>query len=100
MRQERIELLIERGRLLERISMQRAQLARDAQPISSGLQTADSIVAGLRNATGYLKEHPHVVGATVAVLVVLRPQRVWRWSKRAFFAWRTWHLLRQKIAAL
>ncbi|MDS4016294.1 MAG: YqjK-like family protein [Candidatus Accumulibacter sp.] len=100
MRQERIDLLIQRGRLLERISMQRAQLARDAQPISSGLQTADSIVAGLRSTTRYLQDHPHVVGATVAVLVVLRPQRVWRWGKRAFFAWRTWHLLRQKIAAL
>ncbi len=80
--------------------MQRRQLERDAQPISSGLRMADSVATGLRSASSYVRTHPEVVTAAVALLVVLKPGRVWLWSKRGFLAWRSWHLLRQKLSAL
>ena len=41
-----------------------------------------------------------VVAAGVVVLVVLQPGRVWRWSKRGYFVWRTWRLLRRKMSEL
>lgn len=80
--------------------MQRRQLERDAQPLAGGLHMADSVVAGMRSTTAYLKAHPEVVTAAVALLVLLKPGRVWRWSKRGFLAWRTWSMLRQKLSAL
>ena len=56
MNQRLNELLIRRGRLLERIAT-----------------------------------------VAVAVLVVLKPGRIVRWAKRAFFTWQTWRTLRDKL---
>jgi hypothetical protein len=95
MNQELIDLAIERGRLIERISNQRQLLGQQLQPVGEALETADRAIAAVRKAVTYLKQHPEIVAAGVAVLVVLQPGRVWRWSKRGTFVWRTWRLLRR-----
>ncbi|MBK7952805.1 MAG: hypothetical protein KBE22_06180 [Candidatus Accumulibacter sp.] len=100
MNQELIDIAIQRGRLLERISNQRQLLAQQLQPLEAGLAAADRAVVTLRNGSNYLKQNPEVVTVAVAVLVVLQPRRVWRWSKRGFFAWRTWRMLRTQMLDL
>ena len=100
MNQPRIDLAIERGRLIERISNQRQLLGEQLQPVGASLHTADRAVTTLRNGSKYLKQHPEVVTVAVAVLVVVQPRRVWRWGKRGFFVWRSWRMLRRQLLDL
>lgn len=94
------ELHIRRGRLLERIATQRAALSRDAQPVRASLYTADRLVARVHSVVDYVKQHPGVAGLAVAALVALRAERVWRWGRRAFFAWQTWRVFSDKLTGL
>ncbi|EXI74377.1 MAG: hypothetical protein AW07_01919 [Candidatus Accumulibacter sp. SK-11] len=98
--QELIDLAVERGRLLERISSQRQLLAQQLQPVGAAMGAADRVVASARRCGDYLKRHPELVATSVAVLVILRPSRVWRWGRRGFFAWRTWRMLRRELSDL
>lgn len=100
MNQAIIDLAVQRGRLIERIDNQRQLLAQQLQPIGQTLLTADRAVSTVRNGGNYLKQNPEVVTLAVAVLVVLQPGRVWRWSKRAFFVWRNWRMLRKQLLDL
>jgi hypothetical protein len=100
MNQQLIDLAVQRGRLLERISNQRQQLGQQLLPLGSTLRTADRAVTAIRNGSTYVKQHPEVVTVAVAVLVVLQPRRVWRWTRRGFFAWRSWRMLRVQLADL
>lgn len=100
MNQQLIDLAIERGRLLERISHQRQLLGQQLQPVGEGLATADRAIATVRRGSAYVKQHPELVAVTVAVLFLLRPSRVWRWSRRGFFVWRSWRLLRGELVEL
>lgn len=100
MNQELIDLAVERGRLLERISNQRQLLGQQMQPVGDALRSADRAISTLRNGSDYVKQHPEVVTVAVAVLVVLQPRRVWRWTKRGFFAWRAWRTLRVQLSDL
>lgn len=100
MNQELIDLAVERGRLIERISNQRQQVEREWRPVGDALRTADYAVARIRQGGDYVKEHPEVVAIGVAVLVVVKPRRVWRWSKRAYVVWRTWRTLRRQMTEL
>jgi len=98
--QKLIDLAVERGRLLERISSQRQLLAQQLQPLGEAMGTADRVVAGARDCGDYLKRHPELVATSVAVLVILRPSRVWRWARRGIVAWRTWRMLRRELSQL
>ena len=98
MNQALIDLAVERGRLLERISNQRQMLRRELQPVGNALHGADRAVATVRKGSRYIKDHPEMVGVGVAVLIVVQPRRVWRWSKRAFFAWRSWRMLCRELS--
>ncbi|EXI91620.1 MAG: hypothetical protein AW12_01192 [Candidatus Accumulibacter sp. BA-94] len=100
MNQEQIDLAVERGRLLERISSQRQLLAQQLQPLGGAMATADRVVVGARECGDYLARHPELVATSVAVLVILRPSRVWRWTRRGFLAWRTWRMLRRELSHL
>lgn len=100
MNQELIELAVERGRLIERISSQRQRLGEELQPVGNALRTADRTFAAVRRGTIFVKEHPEAVTVGVALLIVVQPSRVWRWSKRGFFVWRTWKMLHRQISDL
>ncbi|MCM8596061.1 YqjK-like family protein [Accumulibacter sp.] len=100
MKQQLIELAVQRGRLIERIGSQRERLGEQFQPLGNGLATADRVIGALRQGRDYLSGHPEVVVGTVAVLIVLRPGRVWRWARRGLTIWRNWRLVRHELAAL
>lgn len=100
MNQKLIDIGIRRGRLIERIANQRAILGRDIQPICGALQTTDHAIARVRSATSFLKKHPGLVLAAVALFAALKPRSVWRWAKRGFVVWRTWKILREQLAGI
>ena len=78
MNQRLNELLIRRGRLLERIATKRAALGHDMPALRSGLYTVDRIVAGVRSCVGFIKQQPSIVTVAGAVLVSLKPGRIVR----------------------
>lgn len=76
----RQELARRRADLLSRSSVLRDELARQATVLDAPLGMADRTLAAAR----WLRDHPAVVAGAVAVTVVLRPRRAWRWSRRAW----------------
>ena len=94
------ELHVRRGRLLERIATQRAMLGYDVVPVSVSLDKVDRVLAHVQSATNYVKRHPGIAGLALAILFALRTKRVWRWSRRAFIAWRTLRTFSDRLAGL
>jgi len=100
MNQRLNNLHLERGRLLERIASQRAALARDAQPVRATLATMDRLLARVQAGVLYLKTHPGVGLLALTALLIVKPRRTWRWSLRAFSAWQTWRVLRDRVTTI
>ena len=99
MQQRLIELQLQRGRLLERIALQRADLAQAGAPVAHALRFGDRLLGWIDQGKRFSLEHPVAVGAAVVVLVILRPAGMLRWSRRGFTLWRTWTALRAAIPA-
>lgn len=97
MDQHLIELHLKRGRLLERIAVQRKTLARQMEPVRVACDITDRAIAVARDSTRFVRQHPAGVAALVAVTVALRPRVVWRWLQRGFFVWRSWRVLRVRL---
>jgi hypothetical protein len=89
-----LELATRHGALKVRIDEQRRQLARHAEPLESALAKGDSVLKGV----DWLKHHPAAVGIAVAVTVIARPKRSWRWARRGFFLWRGWQALKSSLS--
>jgi len=96
MNERLLELATRRGELTARIGMQRETLAANAHPVATVLAAADQAAAGVE----WLKRRPAVVGAAVAVLVILRPGRLLRWGRRAWFLAQGLRALRGKLGGL
>lgn len=91
-----LELAVKRGRLQERIAMQRRELAQHAVPLANALAVGDSVADGV----DWLKRHPLVVVAAAAAIVVAKPRQAWRWARRGVIAWRGWRAVRSAVANL
>lgn len=98
MNQRLNELHLRRGRLLERIATQRATLSREVQPVHAALDTTDRVLAGVRAGVDFIKTHPGLAVLALATLFIIKPRRSWRWSMRAFSAWQTWRIMRDRFA--
>ena len=96
MNERLLELAHRHGVLQARIAEQRRQLAWHAEPLEAALARGDALIDGV----SWLKAHPEVVGAGVALAVALRPGRAWRWARRGFFLWRGWRAVRRSLAHL
>lgn len=84
-----VELALEKQRLQLAAAAQRQTLAQHAAGLQPLFHAADQMRDGAR----WIRRHPEIVAGGVAVLVAARPkarQRLWRWGKRAFIAWRVW----------
>lgn len=92
------ELHLQRGRLLERITTQRYVLMAEVQPVRAALDRTDRVLAQLRAGVDYVKRYPAVAGLAVAMLMVFNVRRTLRLARRGFVVWRTWRLLREKLA--
>lgn len=91
------ELLLQRGRLIERIAGQRAVLHHDMVPVAAALDKTDAAVAWSRSAIASLRRHPVAVSLAAAGLLAIKGKTLLRWSKRAFSAWRTWRVVRSTL---
>ncbi len=90
-----IELYVQRGRLRERIGVQRTQLARELAPLGGALQLVDRSRAVLLQARQWLTAHPGAVSVVVVALLVWRPRAVFRSLRWGYSAWRSWTRLRE-----
>jgi len=82
----RLELAVRRGELTATIAMQRQHLAARLEPVEVVCGAFDRAASG----ANWIRRHPGVVGAALALLVITRPKRAVRWARRAFFLWRGW----------
>lgn len=93
MNARQLELAVRRGELKARCAQQREVLASSVWPVEKALGAADAVVAGV----DWLKRRPGLVGAAVALAVILRPGRAWRWGRRGFTLWGAWKALQKKL---
>ncbi len=94
------DLQLQRGRLLERIAIQRFELVQHAQPVRAALYTTDRALARVQAGVDYVKQHPSIAAIAVAALFFMKGGRAWRWAKRGVVAWQTWRIIGDQLAAL
>jgi hypothetical protein len=92
------DLLLRRGRLIERIAGQREAISRDFAPIGAALGKVDLAAAGVRSGLAYLHRHALAASALVGALLIFRGKGTWPWVKRAFSLWRSWRALHRSFA--
>jgi hypothetical protein len=81
-----IEIMRERERLLARCNAQRTELKLLVRQWEDPLAVADRAVAAIN----YLRQHPVVLGALVALLAVIQRRGLWGWAGRGFALWRAY----------
>lgn len=88
------ELERERGRLTERIAVQREALAVQFVPVAHVLQFGERVAQTIQSARAFVLQHPWALGTVAGVLVLRRPRSLGRWIKRGLFLWRSWRTAR------
>jgi YqjK-like protein len=88
--------------LLARSERLREQLASDMRPWQRRLDQADQASAAVHSGWQWLRAHPEVPAAAVALLAVLRPRRAlalaWRWGRRGWWGWQLWRRVQRQAA--
>lgn len=83
-----IELHEQRGRLLERVAVQRRTLAQQVEPLKGALHVGNRLTQLVNDGKAYLQQNPMIVAALLVALVVFRPRTAFRWARRGLVAWR------------
>jgi hypothetical protein len=94
------ELLLRRGRLIERAAGQREALRRNSSPVAATLDKADFAVAGVRAGAEYLHRHALAASAAAGLLLIFKGKTTLRWAGRAFSLWKSWRALRRAFIDL
>lgn len=92
------ELLLQRGRLQERILTQRYVLRQEVLPIYDALGTVDRGIAKINSVGRYIKSHPSLAILALTALFFMKSRRTLRWAKRGFFVWQSWRALRERLS--
>ncbi len=98
MDQRLIDLYVQRGRLRERISAQRARVHSDVAPLSRALHRVDHARALWIQARNWAQAHPVLVTAAVVTVVVWRPRPVFQLLRWGFASWGHWSRMRQWLS--
>lgn len=85
-----IELYVERGRLRERIGIQRAQLARELEPVVQAMHAMDRTRSRLHLVGQWMAAHPGIVAAVSVAVLVWRPRAVLKTAGKGVYLWRNW----------
>ncbi len=80
------ELLLRQRMLLWRSARVRTELGNSWQGVVRSLSWVEPARAGVQ----WLAQRPHWPLGVAALLLALRPRGVWRWTGRAWSAWRLW----------
>lgn len=94
MNEKRLELAARRGALQARCAEQRQRFATAAAGVEPVFAAGDAVLHGV----DWLKRHPLEVGGAVALAVIAKPRRLWRWGRSAFVVWRGWQALRSRLS--
>jgi len=94
------DLLLRRGRLIERIAGQREALRNDFVPVSAALGKADSAVAGVRSFVDTIRRHPVVTSVLAATVLIFKGKAVLRLAGRGFSLWQTWRWVQGTLQEL
>lgn len=86
-----LELALKKQRLLIASESLRTDFGRYAAGLAPVFAGADCAVEGAR----WMRRNPQIVVAAAVALLVIRPQRAWRWARRAFIGWQAWSQLRE-----
>lgn len=98
MQKRLIELHRQRGRLLERITVQRHALSQQLAPLRGALDVSDRTARLVQDGKAFVHKHPLGVALAILAVVLLKPGTVLRWTQRGLFAWRTWRGLHRLIS--
>lgn len=90
---EMAQIRLRRAHLLARAAAERRNVSARLALWEAPLAVADKSVAAAR----YLRRHPAIVVAAVALLVLLKPRRAIAWTRRALVAWRTWRWISDSL---
>lgn len=90
-----LELREQRGVLRAQCAAQRRTIASHCAPLLPVFVAADQVRSGV----GWVRQNPGVVGVALAVLVMLKPRRVWSMGRKGFLVWQLWRNLRQRLSA-
>lgn len=93
---ERLELLLARERLRERIAYQRRELAGAAWPLEAACAAGDAAASAGR----WLRAHVGAVAVGLLAFLLVRPRGAFRWLRRGMFVWRLWKSLRGRLGEL
>lgn len=85
-----VELAVKKVHLQYKCANERQQLGEKVAMVLPVFAMVD----GIRSGTHWLREHPMLVGAMVAVAAVARPRAALRWIRRGLVVWRAWRKLR------
>lgn len=89
------EIRSKRARLIAQADAQRDALAAATAGCRGAFALADRGIAAAR----WLRLHPYVIAAAALVLVLMRPQRVLKWTTRGLALWRGWRFVAGMLAA-
>ncbi|MDH4051323.1 MAG: YqjK-like family protein [Rubrivivax sp.] len=89
-------LVARREQLLARSAMLRNETALRARAFEGPLSWADWALQSM----AWLRHNPAWPAGAVGLLAVVRPRRVWRWTRRGFAAWRLWRRARPYASLL
>lgn len=87
---ERLELALRRQRLQLQAMDQRDTFVRELRPFLPAFSAADRVKQGAEWVRSHTQEIAAGCASALAVTVVLKPRRAWRWARRGFSAWRLW----------
>lgn len=88
------ELTLRRERLRVRSAELRLRAGLEAQVLAPPLALADQVRAGVQ----WLREHPEWPLGALVVFAVLKPRRVFRLARRAWWGWRLWRRAERLVA--
>lgn len=88
---------IRRGRLLERITQQRAALAIELTPVVGILNTADQVIEGAEKTRRWIGDNPIIAGIGLMALLIWRPKGALKLAKNGVVGWRALRLLRRLL---
>ena len=94
--QRAMALAVRQQVLLARSAALRGSLAADAAVLQRRLDLADRVREGWR----WLLAHPEAPLATLVVLAVMRPRRIWRWGWKLWWGWSMLRRLQRRLHAL
>lgn len=100
MQQRLIELHQQRGRLLERVAMQRSVLSQQLAPLVRVFDLATRLQGMVQQAKLFVVDHPMAVALALGSVLLFRPRTVLRWGRRGLLVWRGWRTARTLLPGL